>query len=263
MAEVFWTFFCNSSDCSTESGADCTSGFLSIIDPDSCINNILPALILVWLLPAWGLGYGQSSTNSSIWEAVVDEAVSFQFVVNILYFPGSILFLFTAFQGSSNVKLDTEIHDDAFYTPLQGDESDVRGEINSNDNVTPFAKAGLFSTLSFWWLNPLMKKGKKKLLENEDIPQLREADRARTCYSIFMEQLDKRRKQSCSSDNSSILSIIFLCQRKAILITGFFALIKVLTLSSGPLYLMAFIDVAEGNAAFKYEGYALTLGLFI
>ncbi|KAM1339407.1 hypothetical protein ACFX1X_038733 [Malus domestica] len=362
MAEVFWTFFCNSSDCSTESGADCTSGFLSIIDPGSCINNILVIAVDILLLfillcffiyrlssnkiapspshtisalsivsaslnsglafaylgfgiwtivdkvnndqtvlplHGWLVLFFQGFTwfllsltitlkkplspqivitkfvsilaflfaaflcSSSIWEAVVDEAVSFQFVVNILYFPGSILFLFTAFQGSSNVKLDTEIHDDAFYTPLQEDESDVRGEISSNDNVTPFAKAGLFSTLSFWWLNPLMKKGKKKLLENEDIPQLREADRARTCYSIFMEQLDKRRKQSCSSDNSSILSIIFLCQRKAILITGFFALIKVLTLSSGPLFLMAFIDVAEDNAAFKYEGYALTLGLFI
>ncbi|CAB4280070.1 unnamed protein product [Prunus armeniaca] len=66
-----------------------------------------------------------------------------------------------------------------------------------------------------------MKKGKQKILESEDIPQARQADRARTLYLIFMEQLNKGRKEG------------------------------------------AFIEVAQGDEAFKYEGYALTLGLFI
>ncbi|KAM2105633.1 hypothetical protein ACFX1R_016116 [Malus domestica] len=295
MGEGFGTLFCSSSNCSTESRTECTSGFLSVFDPDSCLNNIFiiavdnfilfillcffiyrisskkiiapsdshtfHALSIVsaslnsglafaylgfgiWknvdkvntdqtVLPlhGWLVLFFQGFTwlllsltitlkkphsphiviakafsilafllavficSSSIWEAVVDEAVTVNVVLNILYFPGSILLLFSAFQGSNiSAKGDLELHDDAFYAPLQGEESDVRDQISSNDNVTPFAKAS---------------------------------------------------------------------QRKAILVSALFALIKILTLSSGPLFLMAFINVAEGNAAFKYEGYALTLGLFI
>ncbi|PQQ13145.1 hypothetical protein Pyn_31889 [Prunus yedoensis var. nudiflora] len=171
----------------------------------------------------------------------------------------SILLLFSAFQDT---KGDSQTHDDAFYTPLQGSESDIKDDISSNGNVTPFEKAGLFSTMTFWWLNPLMKKGKQKILEDEDIPLLRQADRARTWYLKFMEQLNKR-KEGGSSDTPSILSIIFYCQRREFFISGLYALIKILTTTSSPLFLMAFIKIVEGNAAFKYEGYALTLALFI
>ncbi|RXH77110.1 hypothetical protein DVH24_019998 [Malus domestica] len=295
MGEGFGTLFCSSSNCSTESRTECTSGFLSVFDPDSCLNNIFIIAVDIFILfillcffiyrisskkiiaPSDShtfhalsivsaslnsglafayLGFGiwkivdkvntdqtvlplhgwlvlffqgftwlllsltitlkkphsphiviakafsilafllaVSICSSSIWEAVVDEAVTVNVVLNILYFPGSIPLLFSAFQGSNIfTKGDLELHDDAFYAPLQGEESDVRDQISSNDNVTPFAKAS---------------------------------------------------------------------QRKAILVSALFALIKILTLSSGPLFLMAFINVAEGNAAFKYEGYALTLALTV
>uniref|UniRef100_A0A2N9FH87 ABC-type xenobiotic transporter n=1 Tax=Fagus sylvatica TaxID=28930 RepID=A0A2N9FH87_FAGSY len=38
---------------------------------------------------------------------------------------------------------------------------------------------------------------------------------------------------------------------------------QVLTVSTGPLFLKGFIEVADGNAAFEYEGYALAGGLFL
>ncbi|CAN6585950.1 unnamed protein product [Malus baccata var. baccata] len=266
MGEGFGTLFCSSSNCSTESRIECTSGFLSVFDPirkiiapsdshtfhalsivSASLNSGLAFAYLgfgIWkivdkvntdqtVLPlhGWLVLFFQGFTwlllsltitlkkphsphiviakafsilafllavficSSSIWEAVVDKAVTVNVVLNILYFPGSILLLFSAFQGSNIfAKGDLELHDDAFYAPLQGEESDVRDQISSNDNVTPFAKAS---------------------------------------------------------------------QRKAILVSALFALIRILTLSSGPLFLMAFINVAEGNAAFKYEGYALTLALTV
>ncbi|KAI5443879.1 Multidrug resistance-associated protein 7, variant 2 [Lathyrus oleraceus] len=53
-----------------------------------------------------------------------------------------------------------------------------------------------------------------------------------------------------------------MCHRREILITGLFALLKVLTLSSSPLLLNEFILVVEGNKSFKYEGYVLAISLF-
>ncbi|KAB2616742.1 ABC transporter C family member 10-like [Pyrus ussuriensis x Pyrus communis] len=116
--------------------------------------------------------------------------------------------------------------------------------------------------MSFWWLNPLMRKGKQRILGGEDIPQLRQADQARTWYLKLTEQL-RIRKEGGSSHSPSVVSIIFYCKRRAILISGLFALIKVVTLTSNPLFLLAFIKVAQGDSSFKYEAYALTLGLFI
>ncbi|XP_026426274.1 ABC transporter C family member 10-like [Papaver somniferum] len=123
---------------------------------------------------------------------------------------------------------------------------------------TPFAKAGFLSKLLFWWLNPLMKQGKKKTLEDDDIPMLRKTDRAETCYLLFVEQLKKQKKPK-----PSILWAIVLCHWKEILISGFFAFLKVVTISAGPLFLGAVIDVVEGNGAFKHKGYILVILLFL
>ncbi|KAF5947198.1 hypothetical protein HYC85_013155 [Camellia sinensis] len=145
---------------------------------------------------------------------------------------------------------------DELYAALQGEEVDTGDEINMDDNVTPFAKAGFLSRLSFWWSNPLLKKGKDKILEDKEIPKLRQTDQAETCYFRFMEQLSKQKEKG--TPNPPILSTIFFWQWKAILVSGFFALIKVLTLATSPMLLKAFIEVAQGKETFKYEGYAIT-----
>lgn len=159
-------------------------------------------------------------------------------------------------------KNDGEVSYNGSYTPLKGEESDFNVTTDSKGNVTPFARAGLLSRMSFFWLNSLMKKGKEKTIEDEDIPHLRQVDQAETCYYQFMEQQSKR-KQNDPHKSLSIFLTILSCQKKAILISGVFALIKVLTLSTGPLFLYAFIRVAEGEEVFKYESYALTSGLFL
>jgi hypothetical protein len=99
--------------------------------------------------------------------------VSAKMVSNVSSSLGVILLFFCVFQGKSPVaERDAHINCEVLHAPLLGDEANDASNISSDDNVTPFSKAGLFSTISFWWLNPLMKKGKKKILEDEDIPQL-------------------------------------------------------------------------------------------
>ncbi|KAF7153429.1 hypothetical protein RHSIM_Rhsim01G0093100 [Rhododendron simsii] len=104
-----------------------------------------------------------------------------------------------------------------------------------------------------------LDKGKEKVLVDKDIPKLRQVDRMETCYFVLKEKLSKEKEKGTL--NHSVLKTVFLWQLKAILISGFFALIKALTLATGPLFLRAFILVAEGKETFKYEGYALTAGL--
>ncbi|KAF5442209.1 hypothetical protein F2P56_034895 [Juglans regia] len=196
----------------------------------------------------------------SLSSAILNKEVSIKVGLDILSFPGAILLLFCTFKGYKYETSDESINESTLYMPVNGEangisKSDVVG------SVTVFAKAGLFSRISFWWLNPLMKKGKEKTLEDEDIPNLREADRAESCYLVFLEQLNKQ-KQKEPSSQPSVLRTIIVCHWKEILMSGFFALLKIITLSMGPLLLNAIILVAEGKESFKYEGYVLAITLF-
>ncbi|XP_037468214.1 ABC transporter C family member 10-like isoform X2 [Triticum dicoccoides] len=136
------------------------------------------------------------------------------------------------------------------------------GAADSASPVTPFTKAGFFSKISFWWLNPLLKVGYKKPLEDKDIPLLGATDRAHNQYMMFMEKLNGK-KQSPSHDPPSFLWTIVSSHKCAILVSGFFALLKVLTLSTGPIILKAFINVSLGKGTFKHEGYVLSALLFV
>ncbi|KMT16112.1 hypothetical protein BVRB_3g052740 [Beta vulgaris subsp. vulgaris] len=174
----------------------------------------------------------------------VHHKVTDKVVLDILSFVGASLLLLCAYKG---------------HTPnmVEIDSS----KINSTAQATPFAKSGLFSKMSFCWLNPLMKLGKKKILEEDDIPKLRDIDMAESCYSRFMDQLIKH-KQAKSSPESSILWTIVACYREEIMKSGFFALLKILSISAGPLLLNSIILVAEGKEDFRYQGYLLAVLLF-
>ncbi|KAK4489629.1 hypothetical protein RD792_005441 [Penstemon davidsonii] len=101
-----------------------------------------------------------------------------------------------------------------------------------------------------------MEKGREKTLEDKDVPKLREDERAESCYLLYMETLRKH-------SSPSILKTILICHWKEIIVSGLFAVIKVVTISTGPLLLKAFINVSEGNESFRYERYVLVGALFV
>ncbi|BAU02169.1 hypothetical protein VIGAN_11161900 [Vigna angularis var. angularis] len=188
---------------------------------------------------------------------ITSRELSFKIVLDVLSLLGAFLLLSCTYNVCKIEDTNRETRE-GLYAPL----SDQFNGVDSNRYVTPFAKAGFCSRMLFWWLNPLMKKGKEKTLEDEDIPKLGESDQAESCYLLFQEHLNKQIEKDPSSP-VSILWIIIICHQKEILISGFFALLKVVTVSSGPVLLNAFILVAEGNESFKYEGYVLVIALFI
>ncbi|KAI4348058.1 hypothetical protein L6164_008819 [Bauhinia variegata] len=196
----------------------------------------------------------------SLFSVFGEREMSLKVALDVLCFPVAILMLVCTYKEYKYESTDREINE-GLYTPLNGESNGI-GKISSVECVTPFAKAGFFNKMSFWWLNPLMKSGKEKTLQDEDIPKLGEADQAESCYLLFQEQLNKQKQKEPSSE-PSILRTIILCHRRDILITSFFALLKVLTISAGPLLLNAFILVAQGKESFKYEGYVLAILLFL
>lgn len=196
---------------------------------------------------------------SSVLAVLADKKASFLICVGILSLPGAVLLLLCTFKGSNHAD-DYGAADGSLYEPFKGESSP--SEENSDESVTPFTNAGFFSRMSFWWLNPLMKKGYQRPLEEKDIPQLGKVDRAETCYLLFLEQLN-RQKERQQTSSPSILWAIVSCFQKEILVSGFFALLKILTLSAGPLLLNAFIKVSLGNEVFKHEGYVLAFGMFL
>lgn len=221
-----------------------------------------PPTILLKLCSIWGFFLALYLCIAALWEAVSQQTVSVMMVLDFLFLPGSVLLLFCTFGGSQWTEISP---DGALYAPLKGEETcqiDSNEEESDQDNVTPYAKASLLSRMTFWWLNPLVIKGKKKVLDDDDVPKLPSADCAEACYFRFVEEQNNW-KQKSSCQQPSILRTLVSCHLKSIFLSGFFALIKAITISVGPLFLTAFIYVAEGKTVFKYEVYALTAGLFV
>ncbi|KAI4352953.1 hypothetical protein L6164_007156 [Bauhinia variegata] len=221
-------------------------------NPQCSSSQLLVARILSGLDLVVG-GFNSKSSTEAVSKSMVEVAL------DVVSFPGAILLLLCVYKGHKHEDTEREI-DESLYTPLNGESNGI-DKTSSVECVTPFAKAGFFNKMTFWWLNPLMKTGKEKTLQDEDIPKLGEAERAESCYLFFLDKLNKQ-KQKEPSLQPSVLKTIILCHWRDILISGFFALLKVLTISSGPLLLNAFILVAQGKASFKYEGYVLAISLF-
>jgi ABC-type multidrug transport system fused ATPase/permease subunit len=182
--------------------------------------------------------------------------------LDFLSLPGAVIFLVYTIQSTH----DEEGHEEngkGLYKPLK---TDPDSEVADSSEVTAFAKAGILSEMSFWWLNPFMKMGYEKPLEEKDMPLLGATDRAQNQYLMFLEKLNSNKKHSPlqSFDGTpSILWTIVSHHKRGIMVSGMFALLKVLTLSTGPLLLRAFINVSTGKGTYKHEGSMLAAIMFI
>ncbi|XP_074291624.1 ABC transporter C family member 10-like [Silene latifolia] len=191
---------------------------------------------------------------------VKHQTVALKVALDILSFIGASFLLFSTYNGYKNEESRETDSGSTLYASLRGEDDNI-SKLDSDVQFIQFSKTDLFSKMSFWWLNPLMKLGTKKTLTDEDMPKLHHSDGAESCYLQFMDQHIKQNVQEMSLQSSLFWTIIA-CNQRGILVTGFFALISTLTLSAGPLLLSSFIKVSEGNEAFRYEGYLLAISLF-
>uniref|UniRef100_A0A0E0MCM3 ABC transporter C family member 10 n=1 Tax=Oryza punctata TaxID=4537 RepID=A0A0E0MCM3_ORYPU len=98
---------------------------------------------------------------------VGEKEITFKACLDVLLLPGAlILFLYAIRHGHDEEGYETNAN--ALYKPLNTEKD--HDPADSESHVTPFAKARFFSVMSFWWLNPLMKMGYEKPLEDKDMP---------------------------------------------------------------------------------------------
>ncbi|CAD6340164.1 unnamed protein product [Miscanthus lutarioriparius] len=266
---------CGSKFCSKQAVASC--GWKGIFDSSTCTNHILEIGIsaLIIIILALQLLVRVTKSRASARQQLValsspmqlaavvfngclgliylglalwmlgrnfNKVLTMKACLDVLFLPGALLLLV---YGIWHVREDGDGGtESALYKPLNTETVDDE------------------SVMSFWWLNPMMKMGYEKPLEEKDMPLLGPPDRAYSQYLMFLEKLN-RKKQLQAHGNPSIFWTIISCQKSAILVSGLFALLKVLTLSSGPLLLKAFINVSLGKGSFKYEGYVLAVTMFI
>uniref|UniRef100_A0A6N2JWM3 ABC-type xenobiotic transporter n=1 Tax=Salix viminalis TaxID=40686 RepID=A0A6N2JWM3_SALVM len=147
---------------------------------------------------------------------------------------------------------------------LNGDSSSINNletsDSRGGDVVTPFGNAGLFSILTFSWMNSLIASGNKKTLDLEDVPQLHGVDSVVGAFPAFKNKLES----DCGRvTRFKLAKALFLLVWKEILWTALLALIHTLGSYVGPYLIDFFVQCLDGRGEFKNRGYILAFSFVV
>jgi ABC-type multidrug transport system fused ATPase/permease subunit len=128
-------------------------------------------------------------------------------------------------------------------------------------------RAGLFRQLAFSWLNPLLHVGRSKALDLDDIPLIAGDDTAEHATRKFAEAWsrhvnDKARSRRSVGSNSLAL-VLGKCFLGEILLTGFYAFLRMLSIAVAPLLLFAFVWYSNQEERDHRVGLALVCCLLL
>lgn len=127
----------------------------------------------------------------------------------------------------------------------------------TQDRVSPYAAARLFSIITFSWLNPLLSLGYSKPLHFSDIPPLAQADTAEDA----LKHINAAWRKTDFSTSASLLKCLALSYWKPAAVSGCFAGLYTWASYVGPYLVNDFVSILSGSEAFPYEGYVL-VGVF-
>ncbi|XP_068665787.1 putative ABC transporter C family member 15 [Aristolochia californica] len=143
---------------------------------------------------------------------------------------------------------------------LQEVTSPLLQKENEDNNSNGFDNAGIWSRLTFQWLNPLLKAGHKEKLELRHVPLVPKTETAESSFSLLQDAILKQ-KTEVSSVPDALIQFIW----KPLLINAIFAGINTLSSYLGPFLITNFVNFLSGkdnNSSYHY-GYLLALLFFI
>lgn len=123
---------------------------------------------------------------------------------------------------------------------------------------SPFDRAGFFSRISYWWINPFITLGTQRRFEVDDVPELPKEDTTAVAARTFKWTFEKElRERGAHSKDASFLRITWRLYGGQVLF--FFAwstLNKAIGLMS-PLLIKLFLDWADEKEPDLVKGYWL------
>ncbi|KAK9707522.1 hypothetical protein RND81_07G203100 [Saponaria officinalis] len=126
--------------------------------------------------------------------------------------------------------------------------------------VTTVKKYGIWSMLSFTWLNSLLSVGASRRVEISDIPEVPESETAEHASKLLEKSIRNQK-----SDVFSLPRAVFSCIWSSLLVNAFFAGTNTIASYIGPLLITHFVDYMtkkEDNNDYNH-GLVLSLVFFI
>lgn len=122
-----------------------------------------------------------------------------------------------------------------------------------------FSDSGIWSHLTFRWLNPLFKKGRGEKIELEHIPSIPLSETADEASSLLEQSLRKQKTETIL-----LLNAIFHSIRRPLAINAIFAGVNTIASYIGPLFITSFVDfLSKKDDKSWYNGMVLALVFFL
>eukprot|EP00257_Ricinus_communis_P003154 XP_002515003.2 putative ABC transporter C family member 15 [Ricinus communis] len=148
-------------------------------------------------------------------------------IVEFISFPFSILLCCLALRFSCSTRIGTGLKQPL----LQEERKRVLKDSSS------FTTAGIWSQITFQWLNPLFRRGRIQKLELSNIPLVPQSETAKCSSSLLEESLGKRKNES-----SNLPKAIAYAVWKSLAINGVFAGVNTIASYMGPLLITSFVN---------------------
>ncbi|XP_021755169.1 putative ABC transporter C family member 15 isoform X1 [Chenopodium quinoa] len=195
-------------------------------------------------------------------------AVAFNFVMDnhgqlriqeyadFLGFFASVSLLVISIQGKMKIAHDSARSN--LTEPLLNGETGkkFKGKVESL-----YSKATLLDLVTFSWLNPLFVIGKKKPLEQDEIPEVDVKDSAAFLSQCFNENLKQAKEEEGITNSTSVYKAIFQLAWKKAAVNALFAVISAFASYVGPYLINDFVVfLSEKKHSSLKTGYLLALG---
>ncbi|KNA13620.1 hypothetical protein SOVF_114980 isoform A [Spinacia oleracea] len=142
--------------------------------------------------------------------------------------------------------------------PLLNGESE---KFSRGKSESLYSKATFLDLVTFSWLNPLFVIGKKKPLEQDEIPDVDVEDSAAFLSYCFDENLKRVKEEEGTTSNPSVYKAIFYLAWKKAAVNAIFAVISAFASYVGPYLINDFVNfLSDKQHRSLKTGYLLALG---
>lgn len=205
-------------------------------------------------LRAWWIMAFLFSTFTFVSSVLVNGQPLWVIIVEVGLYPAVLFVAYLGCRGRTGIEV---ISDDEMEEHLLNGASDGSTG-DQHERVELYENAGFLSLLTLSWLSGILRVGRRKPLELEDMPPLPPEDSTEAMYELFKSSWDAL-KQKKPDETPSVVMALWISFKPYILVNAVFAFINVVASYVGPFLINDFVEYLNGRRRFEHEGLALVL----